>query len=72
MRWNFQPLPLNLLLLLLAFDEVKPRQVNASKRPVFDMPFLEFSLRKPQMKDLQAILHLINKNKASILDISQR
>ena len=52
-------LPLNLLLLLLAFDEVKPCQVNASKRPVFDMPFLEFFLRKPQMENLHTILHLI-------------
>jgi hypothetical protein len=49
---------LKLLLLLAPFDEVKPRQVNASKRPVFDVPFLEFSLRKPQMENLQAVLHL--------------
>jgi myo-inositol catabolism protein IolC len=40
------------------FDQLKPRQVNASKRLVFYVPFREFSLRKPQMEKLQAILHL--------------
>jgi hypothetical protein len=72
----FNPTPtkkklLLLLLLLLSFDEVKPRQINASKRLAFDVPFLEFSLRKPQMEDLQAVLHLL-KVKIQFLDIRQK
>jgi len=52
------------------FDEVKPRQVDTSKRLVFDVPFLELSLRKPQMEDLQAVLYLRKtKTKDLVLDI---
>lgn len=46
---------------LVRFDQVKLRQVNTGKRLVFDVPFLEFPLRKPQMQELQAILHLRKK-----------
>ena len=49
---------------LLPFDEVEPRQVNTSKRLVLNVPFLEFSLRKPHMKELQTILHLLKKEKS--------
>ena len=47
-----------LRLWLLPFDEVKPRQVNTSKGLIFYVPFLKFSLRKPQMEKLQTIFHL--------------
>ena len=57
MSWDFQLYPYYLLL-LVPFDKVKLRQVNASKRLVLDVPFLDFSLRKPQMEDLHAVLHL--------------
>ncbi len=58
---RFRPVP---------FDEVKPRQVDTSKRLVFDVPFLELSLRKPQMEDLQAVLYLRKtKTKDLVLDI---
>ena len=57
MSWDFQLYPYYLLL-LVPFDKVKLRQVNASKRLVLDVPFLNFSLRKPQMEDLHAVLHL--------------
>ena len=57
MSWDFQLYPYYLLL-LVPFDKVKLRQVNASKRLVLDVPFLNFSLRKPQMEDFQAVLHL--------------
>ena len=50
-----------LILLLVSFDKVERGQVNASKRFIFDMPFLELPLRKPQMKNLQAILNLKKK-----------
>jgi hypothetical protein len=66
------PLLKRQLLLLVPFDEVKLRQVNASKRLVFDVPFLELSLRKPQMEDLQSILHLRKKNSASVLNICKK
>jgi len=42
--------------LLASVDEVKRGQVDASKRLVFDVPFLEFFLGKSQMKNLQTIL----------------
>jgi hypothetical protein len=42
----------------VSLDKVERGQVNASKRFIFDMPFLELPLRKPQMKNLQAILDL--------------
>jgi hypothetical protein len=45
----------------VSFDKVERGQVNASKRFIFDMPFLELPLRKPQMKNLQAILDLKKK-----------
>ena len=48
------------MLLRVPLDKVEPRQVNARKRLVFNVPFLELPLREPQMKDLQAILHLEN------------
>lgn len=48
------------VLLRVPLDEVEPRQVNARERLVFDVPFLELLLREPQMKNLQAVLHLEN------------
>ena len=39
-------------------DEIEPRQVNARKRLVLDVPLLELFLRKPQVENLQAVLHL--------------
>jgi hypothetical protein len=46
------------VLLRVPLDEVEPRQVNARERLVFDVPFFELLLREPQMKNLQAVLHL--------------
>ena len=39
-------------------DEIEPGQVNARKRLVLDVPLLELFLRKPQVENLQAVLHL--------------
>ena len=63
---------LKLLLLPAPFDEVKPRQVNASKRPVLDMPFLELLLRKPQMENLKTVLHLLKKTERQFSTSSKR
>ena len=57
------------MLLLVPFDKVKLRQVYASKRLGFYVPFLDLSLRKPQMKYFQAVLHLLKKERASVLDV---
>jgi len=39
-------------------DEIEPGQVNTRKRLVLDVPLLELFLRKPQVENLQAVLHL--------------
>ena len=45
-------------LLRRLLDEIEPRQVNARKRLVLDVPLFEFFLRKPQVENLQPVLHL--------------
>jgi hypothetical protein len=47
-----------MLLRVPLLDEVEIGQVNARKRLVFYVSFLELSFREPQMEDLQSILHL--------------
>jgi hypothetical protein len=42
----------------VSLDEIETRQINTRKRLVFYMPFFELPLCKPQMEDLQTILHL--------------
>lgn len=48
-------------LLRRPLDEIEPSQVNARKRLVLDVPFFELPLRKPQMENLQPVLHLRHK-----------
>jgi len=45
-------------LLRRLLDEIEPRQVNARKRLVLDVPLFELFLRKPQVENLQPVLHL--------------
>lgn len=62
------------LILRRPLDEIEPRQVNARKCLVLDVPFFELFLRKPQMENLQAILHLeIPRQKRGLVhDTSQK